>query len=212
MIAIQDDRIKITENGFIAECVCGKASMFSKKMSALKMLKRKNCRYCKRDYRNVNNKDLPIYKIGDKWGKNCSGCGVEQLYTRKDHAKQSYLSDWQCKKCVSSAKGFSQNRSVGDKQRMYNYFSKSAKSRGIEWGLSIDDMFASYNGYCNMTGWEISISYFKKTASLDRIDNTKGYIIGNIQWVHSMVNMCKNKYDNEKFLKMCIDIAKQQNK
>jgi hypothetical protein len=207
MIAIKEDRILKFNGYFTAFCVCGKSSQYTTKDNALKMIKRGSCRNCKKDYRNINDDKIDIYKVGNKWGKKCSGCGVDQLYTRKDHAKQSSVSDWQCKKCVSSAKKFSENRPVGDKQRMYNKFSNSAKSRGIKWSLSIDEMYEVYNGYCNMTGWEISINYSKQTASLDRIDNNKGYIVGNIQWVHSMVNMCKNRYKNEDFIEMCKAIA-----
>lgn len=165
------------------------------------MLNRGVCRNCKRDYISINNVDA-IYKYGGRWCKNCSGCGCVQSYTRKDHAKQSYVSDWQRKKCVASVKKFDENRPVGDKMRTYNKFLKSAKSRGLEWNLSIDEMYEMYNGYCNMTGWPISINYSKATASLDRIDSSKGYIVGNIQWVHTMVNMCKNKYSNDLFIEM----------
>ena len=68
-------------------------------------------------------------------------------------------------------------------------------------------MFYNYNKKCTLTGWDIDISYNNQTASLDRIDNTKGYIKNNIQWVHVMVNMCKNKYDQNKFIDMCKYIA-----
>jgi len=207
MIAIKEDRIKKLDGKFIASCVCGKILNYATKNVALKMLERGSCRGCKKDYRNLNDGEVNIYKVADKWGKKCSGCGKDQLYTRKDHAKQSSVNDWQCKKCVSSAKKFSENRPVGDKQRMYNKFLNSAKSRAIEWNLSIDEMYEVYNGYCNMTGWEISINYSKQTASLDRIDNDKGYIVGNIQWVHTMVNMCKNKYKNVDFIEMCKAIS-----
>jgi len=54
-----------------------------------------------------------------------------------------------------------------------------------------------------MTGWPISLAYGAQTASLDRVDSRKGYVVGNIQWVHSMVNMSKNKYPQDKFIEMC---------
>ena len=66
---------------------------------------------------------------------------------------------------------------------------------------------SSYNGFCALTGWEIDMSYSNDTASLDRIESSKGYTKGNIQWVHSMVNMCKNKYSQDKFIEMCQAIA-----
>jgi hypothetical protein len=58
-----------------------------------------------------------------------------------------------------------------------------------------------------LTGWKIDILYKNSTASLDRIDSKKGYTTDNIRWVHTMVNMCKNKYREEDFIKMCIDIT-----
>jgi len=45
------------------------------------------------------------------------------------------------------------------------------------------------------------------TASLDRIDSSKGYIEGNVQWVHKMVNMSKQQYTQEEFINMCIAVA-----
>lgn len=34
----------------------------------------------------------------------------------------------------------------------------------------------------------------------------EGYTLDNIQWVHKMVNMCKNKYLEQEFIHMCIAI------
>jgi hypothetical protein len=44
------------------------------------------------------------------------------------------------------------------------------------------------------------------TASLDRIDSSKGYIIGNVQWAHKMVNRMKNDMPQEEFIEFCRDI------
>lgn len=41
------------------------------------------------------------------------------------------------------------------------------------------------------------------TSSIDRIDSSKGYVEGNIQWVHKDVNIFKNEYSNETFISMC---------
>lgn len=209
MRKIIDDRITKIGDKWVTECLnCKKQVAFSTKNKSIEMLKRGNCRNCKKDYTNIDNQNIPIYKNSEnKWCKTCSCCGKQQEYTRKDHAKQSYLSDKQCKSCVSKSKGFLNNKPVGDKMRLFNKFSKSAKSRNIDWNITLDEMFSSYNKKCSLTGWEIDISYNKCTASLDRIDNSKGYTNNNIQWVHSMVNICKNRYDQEHFIKMCKDIS-----
>jgi hypothetical protein len=172
------------------------------------MLARGTCNNCRRDYRSVPKLDVGVYQNSQgRWCSKCSGCGKEQAYTRKDHAKQSTLCDWQCKVCRASSKSYSANSAVGNKRRVYNKFKKAAADRRLEWSLSLEEMFASFTGRCALTGWEISIEYANTTASLDRIDNALGYTPHNIQWVHSMVNMCRNKYDLQHFMAMCAAIA-----
>lgn len=77
--------------------------------------------------------------------------------------------------------------------------------------MTEDEMFAAFDGQCQMTGWPISIAYAISNASLDRIDSKQGYEVGNIQWVHSMVNMAKNKYDMVEFIRMCKAVAEKLN-
>lgn len=175
------------------------------------MLERGNCRNCKRDYRSVLSDHISIYQNSDgKWCSTCSGCQKEQAYTRKDHAKQSELNDWQCHQCVANAKGFSNNRPVGARKKLFNKFMQSAENRGLKWELTLDQMFEGYDGHCALTGWTLSVDGAKPTAILDRIDSSIGYVKDNVQWVHSMVNMSKNKYDQDLFIKMCLDIANRK--
>lgn len=108
---------------------------------------------------------------------------------------------------MSKAKGFSQNTPVGNERRLYNKFRKAANTRGIKWGIDYDTFISGFTGKCSLTGWDISMGYKDHTASLDRIDSTKGYEAGNIQWVHTMVNMCKNKYAQPEFISMCIAVS-----
>jgi len=44
-------------------------------------------------------------------------------------------------------------------------------------------------------------------ASLDRIDSSKGYIVGNIQFVSQAINYMKNSLSHEDTIKMCKIIA-----
>ena len=172
------------------------------------MLNRGVCRYCRPDYRSVTDGEYHIYRRSDgAWCSTCSGCDKEQPYARKDHAKQSSINDWQCRKCVSNNKKFSNNRPIGDRKRLYNKFKKSAKNRGIMWDLTETQMFDNYKNRCALTGWPIDISYKVNTASLDRVDSNLGYVDGNVHWVHCMVNMCKNKYGVSQFIDMCCAIA-----
>ena len=73
----------------------------------------------------------------------------------------------------------------------------------------INDLYEKQNRKCAITKIEI---YFVKaslrklkcqTASLDRIDNTKGYIEGNVQWVHKDINNMKYTFTQEYFINLC---------
>ena len=45
------------------------------------------------------------------------------------------------------------------------------------------------------------------TASLDRIDSSKGYIEGNVQWVHKSVNIMKCDFSSDIFIGICNQIS-----
>ncbi len=47
-----------------------------------------------------------------------------------------------------------------------------------------------------------------QTASLDRIDSTKGYIEGNVQWTHKNVNKMKHAFTQQDFINYCNNVAK----
>lgn len=208
MRPIADSRIQKLPEGFKATCTCGAEVAFAAKAGALKMLARGNCRNCARHYTEVRGEVAGLYRRQDgKWCSTCSGCGVEQAYTRKDHAKQSTLSDWQCKPCVQKAKGFTKNQAVGPKARLYRKFKHGAKSRGLVFELTEDVMFSTFTGKCALSGVDISLDY-GGNASLDRIDSSLGYLPGNTQWVDGKVNMAKRAMSDQEFIEMCKQVVK----
>lgn len=98
----------------------------------------------------------------------------------------------------------------------FSAIKKSAKRRDIECSLLLEeawDIFQQQNGRCALTGLEIHFGriYFanETTASLDRIDSNKGYVLGNVQWVLKDINMLKGDYNNEYFIKLCNAVAAQ---
>lgn len=68
-------------------------------------------------------------------------------------------------------------------------------------------LFVKQKGKCALTNLDLSFPKHGKdkssTASLDRIDSSKGYEADNIQWVHKDVNIMKNKFDQNYFIKIC---------
>ncbi len=87
-----------------------------------------------------------------------------------------------------------------------------AKRRNKEFSISIKDIYQQYikqDKKCYFTG--IPIGFLddasqttgrdNNTASLDRIDSEKGYIIGNICFVHKDINFMKHELSSESFIK-----------
>ena len=82
----------------------------------------------------------------------------------------------------------------------------NAKRRGIKikiTKLQAQELFEKQQGKCAISGETIILDTFtgKKTASLDRIDSSKPYQIGNIQWIHKDINLMKNVLSQDLFLK-----------
>lgn len=84
-----------------------------------------------------------------------------------------------------------------------------ARNRNIEYSVLPEQLWEKYigqNKVCALSG--IPISFTRnirnnkemQTASLDRINSEKGYILDNIQWVHKNINFMKWNYSQEEFL------------
>jgi hypothetical protein len=98
--------------------------------------------------------------------------------------------------------------------RYYNRVITGANSRNIEFDITVEDMWKlllKQNYKCALSGADIYFSKNDTTASLDRIDSSKGYIPDNIQWVHKDINRIKMDLPNDKFIELCKGIAENYN-
>lgn len=73
------------------------------------------------------------------------------------------------------------------------------------------ELFLKQDSKCALSGLPIKFGAQQQnnTASLDRIDSTKGYELGNIQWVHKHINFMKRTYSQEYFIDMCKNVARK---
>lgn len=103
--------------------------------------------------------------------------------------------------------------------RMWQNYKKNAKIRQIKFSLSIQyawKQFQKQKEKCALSGVPIQFqtSYKKEngptTASLDRINSSKGYCPNNIQWVHKDVNLLKRDMSQSEFIEWCRKITKNQ--
>jgi hypothetical protein len=143
--------------------------------------------------------------------KNCPNCGSLQSYGRKGHLEDAIKGNWKCRSCSNHDNNFKgKYHSIP-----YTWFSMKQKgglSRGYAWDLTIEyiwNMYEEQEGVCALSG--IPIGWADKgltaTASIDRIDNSEGYIVGNVQLLHKDVNFMKQQFDQEYFINICTQIA-----
>ena len=144
---------------------------------------------------NGSNNRSTYYKVRCQCGKE----GWRAAHTLISNTTKS------CKSCAKTVNN--QNTYIT------SYFNKSkrrANNMNLEFNLSVEyleSLYLQQKGRCKLSGLEIN---FKpnwernvQTASLDRIDNTKGYIVGNVQWVHKQVNFMKGTMEQKEFIKFC---------
>lgn len=87
-----------------------------------------------------------------------------------------------------------------------------AARRAIPIEMTIEEawqLFERQAGRCALTGQPLSMRVGRRygTASLDRIDSLKGYVAGNVQWVHKDANLAKRSLTNVEFIAICRAVA-----
>lgn len=142
-------------------------------------------------------------------------CGTEKKIS------QNYL-DRKIVTCCGCSKIKNSGFSYGEVS--YNYYyrvKKGAATRDIEFNIVPKDIWNQYiqqNKKCALSGIKIEFGKLNdkykvigQTASVDRIDNSKGYIEGNIQIVHKDINRMRGKLSVKKFKEWCKLITENSN-
>jgi hypothetical protein len=143
------------------------------------------------------NQELTFTEIGKQLG--CSGRGIA-MYAKKLGIVAR-----------SGRKGYGE---IGG--WYWGQLKENARRRGFEVGLTVRDgwgLFIQQERRCAISGLKLEFSTWQRkrdtTASLDRIDSKLGYILGNIQWVHKVINTMKMDMENLEFIAYCIMIAQK---
>ena len=90
-------------------------------------------------------------------------------------------------------------------------YQTGAKKRKLKFAVTLEyawDLFIKQNRTCVLSGVPITFGKRGNTASLDRIDSSKGYVEGNVQWVHSEINRMKGRLADKEFVEMCQRVVK----
>lgn len=142
-------------------------------------------------------------------------CGSEQFIRQSFLTKEKYA---MCGQCAITGKNNVNWKGTNKLSGSYwDRIKQRSKIPNRNLNVTIDHIWELYekqNGKCALTGMEISFpekvrDLSSSTASLDRIDSSKGYEYGNLQWVHKDINRMKTDFDNEYFIYLCKNVAKK---
>jgi hypothetical protein len=148
------------------------------------------------------------------WNVRCD-CGVEKTVQTTALVRHKIVS---CG-CWNRNKNW---QGCGDLSKKYwTRTIQSAKKRNISFEITMNyawDLFQKQNGKCAISNkdivmdrnlsWNYCKGEHKQTASLDRIDPTQGYCVGNVQWVHVVLNKMKSDMSQSDFIEWCKCVTK----
>lgn len=210
-------------------CECtGCGETISVLASSLKQGKSKGCIRCRqhRPFQEAPKKDLRGHRFGflvarepayckRRWYWRCEcDCGKEDFVASGTDLEMNKVTSCGCKK---RKKGELNGRwkGVGDLSGSIWYIIlTNAKSRKLDVLLTKQEAWAQFQeqeGRCALSGLPIDLGK-DRTASLDRIDSTKGYETGNVQWVHKAINQMKWDLSEDKFIEYCCLIVEHSKK
>jgi len=123
-----------------------------------------------------------------------------------------------CKKCKYKKVMATNGRMPAN---VYHRMLERARLKGIKVGKGVTKkyligLFDAQNKKCALSGLEIKFAangygntHGETTASLDRIDSNKGYVKGNVQWVHKDINYIKMNLSEREFIKLCKKVSEK---
>lgn len=131
------------------------------------------------------------------WKFTCSDCGDENLRTWTELRRKRDRCWKSCRDRISDDSPI--------KSLHYNYV-HGASNRSLEWGLSFDEFARMISLPCHYCGSE-PMAVYKKEASrkgityngIDRVDNSIGYLQGNVVPCCKFCNMAKSRWGLDDF-------------
>jgi len=213
--------------GYLCRCSCGHEQVFA--VSYLNTGRLTACKFCQARQRDEDAASKMVglrrgrYTVLSRHGNNKSGsrtwlcrcdCGRQTVYTTgqvlsQGNQRMSCAACWQDN--LEDA-----NRVYSPPARFWSRFLAQAKRRSLLVTISQDaaaDLFGQQKCKCALSGSPIHFTKLRTkfnrytTASLDRIDSTKPYEEGNVQWVHKQVNLMKGSLPQSHFVDWCLRVA-----
>lgn len=148
------------------------------------------------------NGDKPYFYI-------CKKCQKKKYEERKDkyNKRRRELNSFDPIFKAKKAKNARAYRVKNPNKQIYYQVKNRAKRKGIEFNLDLEDIIIpDLCPILNIPLYMGTKDDYENTPSLDRIDNKKGYIKGNIMVISKKANSMKNSATFEELNTFCINM------
>ena len=174
-----------------------------------------------------------MFRVGDKYGlwtivnTTLINDHNKKLLSRCRCGKEQYVyaarllagASTGCRRCKTAGKNHYKWSGYGELPGSILYqIKENAKHRKLDFTVTpkyLWNLFQKQEQKCALSGlplyWVVSCTKSHGrdfTASLDRIDSSKGYVVGNVQWVHKDINTLKTDFSQTRFIELCKMVAK----
>lgn len=159
----------------------------------------------------------------------CTTCGEDFSILTKEYNRQIKRgrSEFFCTRTCAAIKNNKDNPRLGNPENLKvktkdqyssfrwfvnrgNYRSKTKKKYGCDLTVEfLKQLWEDQKGICPFTGWEMILpenstypwdEKSPKNASIDRIDNSIGYMQGNVRFVSVMANLARQDFTDEQVI------------
>jgi hypothetical protein len=144
--------------------------------------------------------DAPIVNPIILTEKKCTKCGIVQKID--EYVKRVFLNGragWrsECRTCFNIKR---RGRTFSDLS-IFKGYNKNAIRKGIAFDIKLQQFIAFFNKPCIYCG--------DTARGIDRIDNSKGYIAGNMATCCKRCNQMKSNLSQQEFIDQCIKVSKK---
>ena len=217
---------------WLCRCQCGYERTFGS--SYLNSGQPSSCPSCRKSQHGMDEQELLNHYIGKVVGKytviklvgrnkygsrvwlcRCA-CGAEREFLTSYLSGNGKRKATQCPDCLNRELELA-NRVVTElPDRFWSRLVAQALRRGVGVTLTQEEaagLFQKQGCKCALSGEPLHFTRLRTnfnrytTASLDRIDPSKPYEMGNVQWVHKEINMMKGRLSQSDFIGWCRRIA-----
>lgn len=166
----------------------------------------------------------------------CNECGDEFYIDKRRYnynikkGQERFFCSRKCSSTGNSGRFIDGHKSNGrPRANIYSPFRRflfttknnRSKKRNLDYNLTVEylyDLWNSQSGLCALSGREMllprdssDMNFHKMKspwkASIDRLDNSKGYIQGNVRFISVIANYAKNIYSDDDVIEFCRSVS-----